>query len=112
MTDLILWNSTSSRRRSPTDDFLDNGLAILKTYLESKGYAVEVVDWANSVQWEAMTPTVLARINGMLARRLMGSGNGGGSAKKILGAAFMLSQELTTKLQTRAQKKMIRALAR
>ncbi|MFC1544770.1 B12-binding domain-containing radical SAM protein [Gemmatimonadota bacterium] len=113
MIDLILWNSVSSRRRSPTDDFLDNGLAILKTYIESKSFNVEVIDWANSVQWDAMTPTVLARLNGTLARWLMGSGNGAsGRGRKILGAVFMLSQELVTKFQTRAQRKMIRALAR
>ena len=114
MTDLILWNSTSSRRRSPTDDFLDNGLAILKTYIESHGYAVEVVDWANSRQWETMTPKSLARLNGMLARWLMGKKNRNGKSrpgKKLVGALFMLSQELTSKLQTRAQRKMIRNLA-
>ncbi|MBW7996451.1 MAG: B12-binding domain-containing radical SAM protein [Candidatus Glassbacteria bacterium] len=115
MTDLILWNSTSTRRRSPTDDFLDNGLAILKTYIEEQGYSVEVIDWANSSQWEAMTPRVLARINGFLVDRLLGPVNGIGRkqrGRKLLGAAFMFSQELTTKMQRRAQKKMIRALAR
>lgn len=109
MSDLILWNSTASRRRSPTDDFLDNGLAILRTYLESHGFQVEVVDWANSCQWDAMTPTVLARFNGFLASRLIGSGRDG-SKSKILGALFMASQELTTRFQQRAQRRMINRL--
>ncbi len=109
MSDLILWNSTASRRRSPTDDFLDNGLAILRTYLESHGFQVEVVDWANSCQWDAITPTMLARLNGFLASRLLGSGRNGHKSK-ILGALFMASQELTTRFQQRAQRRMINRL--
>jgi radical SAM superfamily enzyme YgiQ (UPF0313 family) len=109
VSDLILWNSTSSRRRSPTDDFLDNGLAILRTHLQSHGFKVEVVDWANSLQWEQMTPAILARLNGFLASRLIGSGNKGGK-RKILGALFMASQELTTRMQQAAQRRMISRL--
>ncbi len=111
MSDLILWNSTATRRRSPTDDFLDNGLAILRTYLELQGYKVEVVDWANSRQWEAMTPVMLARLNGFLASRLIGTGKEG-RKRKILGAAFMVSQELTSFMQRLAQRRMISRLVR
>jgi len=116
VAELILWNSTSSRRRSPTDDFLDNGLAILKSYVESRGFTVEVIDWANSDQWDRMTPAPLARLNRRIAVRLLaGSGKdsaSGGLGRKIIGAAFLLTQNLTTILQKFTQRRLIAALAR
>ena len=116
MTDLILWNSTSSRRRSPTDDFLDNGLAILKAYVESRGFSVEVVDWANGVQWDRMTPKLLARLNRLIAARLLSGGgrnsNAGSFLRKILGALFISTQDITSWLQKFNQKSLIAELAR
>jgi len=73
MVDLILWNSIATRRRSPSDAFLDNGLGMLKTYLEKQGFKVEVIDWARSSQWEKITPTILARINHFLASVVLSS---------------------------------------
>jgi len=115
MTDLILWNSIAKRRHSPSDDFLENGLAILKTYLQNQGFTVEVIDWANSRQWDKITPRILARINRVLADLLLGSKSsrkpGGKIISRLVGAIFMLSQELTSAVQKRIHEKMIRKLA-
>lgn len=115
MADLILWNSIATRRRSPGDDFLDNGLAILKAYITRQGFSVEVVDWARSGQWEKMTPRILARINSCLAYWLL---SGRESTKKrnrpdkrLAGLLFILSQDFMSAVQKWRQKKMIRKLA-
>lgn len=42
--ELLLVNSYAPRQRIASDAALENGLAILRTYLESKGYEVEVID--------------------------------------------------------------------
>lgn len=42
--ELLLVNSYAPRQRIASDAALENGLAILRTYLESKGYQTEVVD--------------------------------------------------------------------
>lgn len=42
--DILLVNSVAPRQRIASDAALENGLAILRTYLESKGCSVEVVD--------------------------------------------------------------------
>ena len=110
MVDLILWNSIATRRRSPGDDFLDNGLAILKAYVQGQGFSVEVVDWARSSQWEKMTPRILARINSYLASWLL-AGRSSKVVKRLIGLLFILNQDLMSAVQKRRQKKMIRKLA-
>lgn len=42
--ELLLVNSYAPRQRIASDAALENGLAILRTYLESRGYQTEVVD--------------------------------------------------------------------
>lgn len=42
--DILLVNSVAPRQRIASDAALENGLAILRTYLESKGCLVEIVD--------------------------------------------------------------------
>jgi len=115
MADLILWNSIATRRRSPGDDFLDNGLAILKAYIRGQGFSVEVIDWARSGQWEKMTPRILARINGYLASWLLSrresSKNRSKTVKRLVGLLFILSQDSMLTVQKWRQKKMIRELA-
>jgi len=115
MADLILWNSIATRRRSPGDDFLDNGLAILKAYIREQGFSVEVIDWARSGQWEKMTPRILARISGYLASWLFSrresSKNRGKTVKRLVGLLFILSQDFMSTVQKWRQKKMIRELA-
>ncbi|MFC1613728.1 B12-binding domain-containing radical SAM protein [Gemmatimonadota bacterium] len=116
MTDLILWNSIASRRRSPSDAFLDNGIGILKAYIEKRGFKVEVIDWARNCQWEKITPGILARFNHILAANQMSS-NGSGKqdrkrAARLLAPVFLLSQEVMSAVQRLRLRKMIRQLAR
>ena len=116
MTDLVLWNSIASRRRSPSDAFLDNGIGVLKAYIEGQGFNVEVIDWARNFQWDKITPGILARINHVLAASLITS-NGSGRHKgkraaHLIAPVFLLSQEVMSAVQRQRQRKMIRKLAR
>ena len=115
MTDLVLWNSIATRRRSPGDDFLDNGLAILQAYIQGQGFSVEVVDWARIGQWDKMTPPIMARINGYLASLVLSGGELSKSrsktVKRLVGLIYLKAQDLMSAVQSRRQKKMIRELA-
>lgn len=42
--ELLLVNSYAPRQRIASDAALENGLAIIRTFLEQKGYAIEVID--------------------------------------------------------------------
>ncbi len=112
MSDLLLWNSISRRRRSPSDDFLDNGLAILESFLEAAGYRVELVDWARGGQWRRLTPRPLARLNRYLAARLFAPGGKGKPRSRLLGLLFLCCQELMSFIQERRRRRLLRALAR
>ncbi|MBN2289130.1 MAG: B12-binding domain-containing radical SAM protein [Candidatus Glassbacteria bacterium] len=113
--DLILWNPIARRRRSPSDDFLDNGLAILKAFLAEQGFEVEVIDWARSNQWDKMTPRLLAVINRFLASRLLSSRDSqsktGRMVSRLVSPLFILTQDLMSAVQKYFQNKMIRELA-
>jgi len=115
MTDLILWNSIAKRRRSPSDDFLDNGLGMLKTFIEKQGFKVEVIDWARTDRWEKITPQLPARLLRFLTAALLKSKGHAARWEKIvsrlIGPLFVLSQELISAVQNRLQAKMIRELA-
>ena len=115
MTDLILWNPIARRRRTPSDDFLDNGLGILKAFIENQGFEVEVIDWARSSQWDKMTPWIFARINRFLASVMLSYRGSGKRSEKIIsrlvGPLFLLSQDFMSAVQKRFQEKMIRELA-
>ena len=52
MADLILWNSIADRMRSPSDTFLENGLALLASSLDKQGYSVDIEDWAFTAMLE------------------------------------------------------------
>ena len=47
MVDVVLQNAVPYRKRSPSDIFLDNGLALLYSHLTHAGIETEVIDWAN-----------------------------------------------------------------
>ena len=115
MPDLILWNSIASRRRSPSDDFLDNGLALLKAFVQARDFEVELADWARSSRWQKLTPRPLAASNRFLASLLIPGENTGKSGKKLFrrlaGPLFLLSQEVTTSIQRRRLDRMLRDLA-
>ena len=113
--DLILWNSIAKRRRSPSDTFLENGLGMLKTYIEKQGFKVEIVDWARSEYWEKLTPRSLSRLNRFLSEKLLSCHVSGMSMTRLLSKLifpfFLISQEITSAIQKRRMNEMLRKFA-
>lgn len=56
MIDLLLVNSLAPRQRSISDTALENSLAVLRTYLEDRGYGVEVLDFLRLDELEQGVP--------------------------------------------------------
>ncbi len=72
MAQLLLWNSLTTRRRSASDTFFDNGLGVVQAHLEGAGHRVWLEDWATDGFFEALAVPALARPLRALYRRLLG----------------------------------------
>jgi len=60
---IYIWNSMARRRRSASDIFEDNGLHILKSYLQANGYHSKVIDWATKRGYNSLSPYWLRMLN-------------------------------------------------
>jgi len=60
---MLLWNSISPRKRSPSDAFLENGIGILLKNCKEAGFKVIVEDWASIDFYSHISPKILTRIN-------------------------------------------------
>ena len=111
MPDVILWNSIAKRRRSPSDTFLENGMGVLKSSLESKGFEVEIVDWAQNDWWQKITPGYLGKINRFLASFIIPERKTNSRirklASKLVAPFFLLCQSVTTAVQNRRFNNML-----
>jgi len=56
MAKIYLWNSIAYRRRSISDTFYENGLATIKSMVESRGHKAVVVDFANNQYYLKLSP--------------------------------------------------------
>jgi radical SAM superfamily enzyme YgiQ (UPF0313 family) len=85
--DLLLVNSLAPRQRSLSDTALENSLAILRTYLEDRGFAVEVIDHLrlDSLR-EGLSPWRVAFLRRVIRRQMTAYAAG----SKILALFFML----------------------
>lgn len=54
MAEIWIWNSMAVRKRSPSDGFLENGLAVLKSYLEQHNHKLKIIDWQKSYFYDAL----------------------------------------------------------
>ncbi len=113
MARILLWNSLTTRRRSASDTFLDNGLGVLKAHLEDRGHEVWLEDWATDDFFAALAVPALARpLRGayrtLLSRAAAGPMPAWGRA---LGAGAMGLQEVQSALQRRRMERRLRDLA-
>ena len=58
-----IWNSMARRRRSISDTFEENGLAIIQRHLEDKGHGVRIIDWAVPKGYSSLSNPLLRRLN-------------------------------------------------
>ncbi|MFH1248686.1 MAG: cobalamin-dependent protein [archaeon] len=113
MTDLILWNSLATRRRSISDILRENGLCEIKTYLEKQGYSVNLIDWANPDFYDGLAPDYLTSLNRAMVSSLLNSlkNKNRGISFKIKGALNMILQDNINSIQKRRMNKMLDSLA-
>jgi tRNA A37 methylthiotransferase MiaB len=111
MAAILLWNSLTTRRRSASDTFLDNGLGVLQAHLQASGHRVWLEDWATDPFFASLAVPVLARPTRALYRRLLSPGGRPAVATKALGAMGMALQELQSLVQRRRLNARLRDLA-
>jgi hypothetical protein len=113
MGKILLWNSLTTRRRSASDTFLDNGLGRLKAHLEQNGHEVFLEDWATDVFYSDLSVPVLARplyfIYEILLPRL-------GEERspywvKLLGTGTILLQGMQSLVQRKRMRSRLKGLA-
>jgi len=71
MYHMLLWNSISPRKRSPSDTFLENGIGILLRNCEDAGFNVIVEDWASIDFYNHLSPEILSRINRLMYKNII-----------------------------------------
>lgn len=63
MVEIWLWNSIATRKRAPSDGFLENGLGILKSSAESQNHKVKVIDWQKNEFYNKLCPESILKLN-------------------------------------------------
>jgi hypothetical protein len=63
MPEIWIWNSIARRRRSASDTFEENGIQIIKQYMELQGHHVRVIDWATSEGYNSLSPKFFTKLN-------------------------------------------------
>ncbi len=113
MAIILLWNSLTTRRRSASDTFLDNGLGRLKAHLETEGHEVILEDWAtDSFYSELAIPLIARPLRGLYKLLLSDKGERLPPAlNKLLGAVTVGLQEIQSFVQKRRMKSLIKRLA-
>jgi radical SAM superfamily enzyme YgiQ (UPF0313 family) len=91
-----VWNSIATRKRSPSDGFLENGLAVLKGYLEERGHDIRVVDWQKNDFYNKLCPRWLLFLNRLSTVFVFWLGGKGKIYAKFYFPLFNALQEAVT----------------
>jgi radical SAM superfamily enzyme YgiQ (UPF0313 family) len=110
MAEILLWNSMATRKRSPTDGFLENGLTTLKGFLEKYNHKVEIVDWQKSEFYEELCPKPLLFLNRKSTEFIFYLGKKEKISAKIYFPLFALIQEIVSFFQRRRMEKNLKKL--
>jgi len=110
MAELLLWNSMAVRRRSASDTFQENGLGILKQYMEEKGHRVHLEDWAHADGYKSLAPVILLKLNRNIASALIYCRYS--FPRLLLVMMSTVLQLMVRRTQERRMKKKLRDLAR
>jgi hypothetical protein len=112
MAKILLWNSLTTRRRSASDTFFDNGLGRLKAHLETEGHEVILEDWATDFFYSELAIPLIARPLRALYKLLLSrKGEKFPSAlNKLLGAGTVGLQEIQSFVQKRRMKSLLKRL--
>jgi radical SAM superfamily enzyme YgiQ (UPF0313 family) len=114
MATIVLWNSLTTRRRSASDTFLDNGLGRLKAHLETEGHEVILEDWATDSFYNDLAIPLIARPLRALYKLFLSRKreNLPLALTKLLGAGTVGLQEIQSFVQRRRMNSLLKRLAR
>ncbi|MCK4966023.1 cobalamin-dependent protein, partial [bacterium] len=114
MHHLLLWNSISPRKRSPSDIFLENGIGILVKNCKDAGYSVRVEDWATVDFYTRISPKVLTKIHRYIYSRLLQTDKGKGTTfiNKLYALVTLVSQKALDVFHTVRMNRYLTKLAK
>ncbi len=72
---MLLWNSISPRKRSPSDTFLENGIGILLKSCKEAGFNIVIEDWATIDFYDNISPKILTKINRIIYKNIINNNN-------------------------------------
>lgn len=93
MAKILLWNSMATRKRSPTDGFLENGLTTLKSFLEKNNHSAEIIDWQKNEFYGKLCPKQLLFLNRKSTEFIFYLGKKNKKYAKIYFPVFSVLQE-------------------
>ncbi len=111
MAQIWLWNSIATRKRSPSDGFLENGLALLKGYVEECGHRVKVIDWQKNEFYDSLCYSRLRRLNRLSTAFIFRLGKKGKLYAKPYFPVFNLLQDIVSLVRVHRMKHHLKELA-
>jgi len=111
MAKIVLWNSISSRKRSPTDGFLEDGLVALRDFLRSNNHSLEIVDWQKIGFFSTLCPKPLLYLNRASTKFIFYLAGKNEIYAKVYFPIFAFIQDVVSFFQKRKIKKNLKKLA-
>jgi radical SAM superfamily enzyme YgiQ (UPF0313 family) len=113
MAKITICNMIATKRRSASDLFLENGIGILKSHLETRGHRVEPLDLATSSFYKKISPALISRLVRSIYEIILwnkDSNKHQQSTKVLFGLALML-QKLNTAIRKNRMRKQLALIA-
>ncbi len=111
MAEMWIWNSMATRKRAPSDGFLENGLAVIKEHLETKGHVIRVFDWHKTEFYNRLCPRILLSLNRLSTRFIFWLGGKNKILAKSYFPVFNLTQELISVVRGMRMKRFLLSFA-
>ncbi len=112
MAEMWIWNSMATRKRTPSDGFLENGLAILKGHLEARDHVIRIFDWHKNDFYNRSCPRVLLSLNRLSTRFIFWLSGKNKTLARIYFPIFNIIQELVSAVRGRRMKRRLVLFAR
>lgn len=112
MAEMWIWNSIATRKRSPSDGFLENGLGLLKACLEERDHHIRVIDWQKSGFYDKLCFKWLLSLNRISTIFLFWLGKKRRIYTKLFYPFFNALQDVVTLIRKARMKRFLKKLAR
>jgi hypothetical protein len=110
MAEIWIWNSMATRKRSPSDGFLENGLGILKSYLGAHNHQARIIDWQDYKFHQKLCFGWLLSLNKRSVRFIFSLGHKNRNLAKMYFPVFNIIQDAVHSTQKRRMQYYLRKL--